>query len=204
MWVNEKYCKIHTLKKETLMKKKIIIASISVLMCSIAVAAFDCQTSENGIGDWNVVTVGGFTFGKIVSIDLAPTNAPDMNMRYAARCQIIYRDNLIQRPMSDDEFEQVRDTGDTLNLWLKEFVADEYAGLEYDDLLDVYISGDFAQNLNECFPKYVADEISKMAPEDRFDIDTVTVVIAAEGAFKEDLEKEMKKTKTKKVSRELE
>ena len=190
---NQKYYKIRTLKKDALMKKKIIMASVSALMCSIAVAAFDCQTSVNGIGDWNVVTVGGFTFGKIVSIDLAPTNAPDMNMRYSARCRIIYRDNLIQRPMSDDEFEQVRDTGDTLNLWLKEFVADEYAGLEYDDLLDVYIRGEFAQNLNECFPKYVADEISKMAPGDRFDIDTVTVVIAAEGAFKEDLESEMKK-----------
>ena len=193
MRVSQKYYKILTLKKDALMKKKIIIASMSMLMCSIAVAAFDCQTSVNGIGDWNVVTVGGFTFGKIVSIDLAPTNAPDVNMRYSARYQVIYRDNLIQRPMSDDEFEQVRDTGDTLNLWLKEFVADEYAGLEYDDLLDVYISGDFAQNLNECFPKYVADEISKMAPGDRFDIDTVTVVIAAEGAFKEDLESEMKK-----------
>ena len=169
------------------MKTKHILILAGAFFCATAFAEYDCQTLVNGIGDWDVVTLGGFTLAKPVLVDLSPTNAPDADVRYSVRCRVIYRDNFIPHPMSDDEFDLVRRIGGVMNSWLKDFIAAECAGAEYSSLLKAYISKAFAENLNELFPKYVARQISAMDPKGRPDIDTVTVTVEAEGAFREDL-----------------
>jgi hypothetical protein len=48
-----------------------------------------------------------------------------------------------------------------------------------------------AEDLNARFPEYIAEQIPKIEdPLARPDVDTVTVTVAAEGAFREDLIKE--------------
>ena len=173
------------------MNLKTIFVISTIFACSLAFASYtdyDCQVSCADTGDLNLVTLGGFTFAKPISIDLAPTNAPDGNVQYSICCQVIYRDNKIPRPMSDDELKKVFDTGTKLNLWLTGFICDKYCGQEYESLLQSYISGGVAQNINEDFPEYVADKIYCMDPNDCIDVNAVTVVINAEGAFREDIE----------------
>ena len=178
------------------MKAKSVLFLAGALMGATVFAEYDCQTFVNDIGDWNVVTLGGFTLAKPISVDLAPTNAPDETAQYSIRCQIIYRDNLIPRPMSDDEFGIVRGIGAKLNSWLKAFIGAEYAGAEYEDLLASYISKNLVDNLNDRFPDYIAERILEMDSFGRPDIDTVTVSVEAEGVFREDLIREMKKGNT--------
>ena len=108
------------------MKKMSILFLVSAFVCTTAFADYDCQVSSNGIGDWRLVTIGGFTFAKPISIDLYPTNAPLRDTAYPIRCQVIYKDNQIVRPMSDDELEIIRRTGETLNSWLVEFIVADY------------------------------------------------------------------------------
>ena len=71
---------------------------MGALISATVFAEYDCQTFMNDIGDWSVVTLGGFTLAKPISVDLAPTNAPDETAQYSIRCQVIYKDNLIPRP----------------------------------------------------------------------------------------------------------
>ena len=175
------------------MKVKSILFLASALMSATVLAEYDCQTFMNDIGDWSVVTLGGFTLAKPISVDLAPTNAPDKNAQYAIRCQVIYKDNLIPRPMSDMEFGIVRCIGAKLNSWLKAFIVSEYVGAEYEDLLKSYIGKKLVENLNERFHVYVAERILEMDPSECLDIDTVTVSVEAEGVFREDLIREMGK-----------
>ena len=78
------------------MKAKNVLFLAGALMSATVFAEYDCQTFVNDIGDWNVVTLGGFTLAKPISVDLAPTNAPDEAAQYSIRCQVIYRDNLIE------------------------------------------------------------------------------------------------------------
>ena len=169
------------------MKAKEVLLLAGALMGATVFAEYDCQSFVNDIGDLNVVTLGGFTFAKPIYVNLAPTNAPDENAQYAVRCQVIYKDNLIPRPMSDMEFEIVRGIGSLLNSWLMAFVAAEYAGAEYGELRKSYLSKKLVEDLNLQFPDYVAERISEMNPIGRPDIDTVTVSIEAEGAFRDDL-----------------
>lgn len=173
------------------MKMKNVLLLAAALACATALAEYDCQIFMNDVGDWRVLTLGGFTFAKPISVDLAPTNAPDENAQYSIRCQVVYKDNLIPRPMSDIEFDIVRGIGAKLNSWLGAFIVSEYVGAEYEDLLESYIGKKFVEDLNGRFPAYVAERISGMDPGDRPDIDTVTVSVEAEGAFREDLIREM-------------
>ncbi len=182
------------------MKAKNVLFLVGALMSAIVFAEYDCQTFVNDIGDWNVVTLGGFTLAKPISVDLAPTNAPDETAQYSIRCQVIYRDNLIPRPMSDMEFDKVRGVGTKLNLWLKAFIDAEYVGAEYEDLLASYIDKKLVDNLNERFPAYIAERILEMNSSDRPDIDTVTVSVEAEGVFREGLIREIEKGNTLQVS----
>ena len=170
------------------MRIKLCLVIAVAFTCVTALAEHNYQGYENVIGDWNVLTLGGYTIAKPISVDLAPTNAPDAGAQYSIRCQLIYRDNLIPRPTSDDEFDIVIRTGVVLNWWLKDYIASEYAGVEYADLLAKYKSGTFAIGLNAKFPEYIAEQISKLEdPRARPDVDTVTVTVSAEGAFREDL-----------------
>ena len=167
-----------------------ILFLVSAFVCTTAFAEYDCQVSSNGIGDWSLVTIGGFTFAKPISIDLYPTNAP-LDTAYPIRCQVIYKDKKIARPMSDDELEVIRRTGETLNSWLVEFIVADYIGVDYEDLRRNYYSGKFAEEINSLFPEHVASKIAAMDTVKRFDLDTVTVTIEARGAFRKALEADL-------------
>ena len=158
-----------------------------MLACANVFAEHNYQVSLNAIGNWNLLTLGGYTFTKKISIDLFPANAPDEHAKYSIRCQVIYKDKTIPCPMSDEDLKVVRKTGDDLREWLKDFISRECVGRDYEDLFNAYKSGKFAENLNEQFPKYVAEQISAMDPDERPDIDTVTVAVEAEGVFMEEL-----------------
>ena len=158
-----------------------------MLACATAFAKHDCQVTLNEVGDWNLLTVGGYTFTKKISVDLAPANAPDEEARYSIRCQVIYKDKTIPRPMSKEDLKVVRKTGNDLRKWLRDFISSECAGRDYENLFNAYKSGKFAENLNEEFPKYVAEQIAALDAGKRPNIDTVTVAVEAEGVFLEEL-----------------
>ena len=166
-------------------KKNLVLAAL--LACAAVFAEHDYQISLNGIGDWNLLTVGGYTFTKKISVDLAPANAPNEEARYSIRCQVIYKDKTIPRPMSDEDFKVVRKTGDVLRKWLQAFISSECAGRDYENLFNAYKTGKFSENLNEQFPKYVTEQIAALDPDKRPNVDTVTVAVEAEGAFMEEL-----------------
>ena len=158
-----------------------------MLACATAFAKHDCQVSLNEIGDWNLLTLGGYTFTKKISVDLSPANAPNENAQYSIRCQVVYKDKSIPRPMSDEDLKAVRKTGNDLMKWLRDFISSECVGRDYEHLFNAYKSGKFAENLNDQFPKYVAEQISAMDPDKRPEIDTVTVAVEADGVFLEEL-----------------
>ena len=187
------------------MKTKHILILVGTIVCATAFAEYeqyDCQAAMNVIGDWRLVTLGGFTLAKPISVDLAPANVPDENGHYSIRCRIIYKDNAIPRPMSDSDWERVRRTGDDLRTWLNNFIVGECAGRAYEDLLRAYMLGKFVENLNAHFPSYIAKQISAMESSERPDIDTVTVEVEAEGAFREDLKKAMIRASQEEQERE--
>ena len=167
--------------------KKLMVVAAMLSMASAVYAWFDCQVASNGIGDWNLVTLGGYTFAKSISVDLAPTNAPKADAQYSIRCQVVYQDRNLPRPKTDEERDEARKTGNRLNDWLKELVADQYVGAEYSDLLSKYFDVQFAEDLNCRFPAYAAEKIAEMDEDERIDIATVTVTVNAEGEFYADL-----------------
>ena len=170
------------------MKVKNLMLLMVALIASFSAYAYDYQVASNELGDWNLVTLGGFTLTKSFSVDLAPTNAPADDLTYAINCKIIYSDNDITRPRTDEELKIVRQTGSVLNAWLKDFIAEQYRGAEFDELIKTYISGNFAEDLNDRFPKYVKEQNDALSSDERLDIDTVTVEVEAVGAFKGVLE----------------
>ena len=169
------------------MRTKMLMLLAAVLAIAAAHAEYDCQVVSNGIGDWNLLTIGGYTFAKPVSIDLSPTNAPNADAQYSIRCQVVYQDRNIPRPKTKKEMRFARATGNLLNIWLKDFVADQYVGAEYSDLLSKYCDGRFTEDLNGRFPAYVAEKIAEMDDDMRIDIAAVTVTVNAEGEFFADL-----------------
>ena len=175
------------------MKIKYFLSLAAALIGATVVAEHDYQCYSNDIGDFKILTIGGYTFAEPIVIDLAPTNAPDATARYSLRCRVAYKDNLTPRPTSDAEFELVLNIAGVMNSWLKEFIGQEYVGAEYAELLKAYKSGEIRKDLEQKFPEYVAEQISALKPSGRPDIETVTVEIEAEGSFKHELIKELEK-----------
>ncbi len=166
------------------MNFKALLFAIGVFAASLPVQADDCTISQNAIGDWSVVTIGGFTFAKTISIDLAPTNAPMADASYAIRCQVIYRDAKVYRPETIEELVFVRQTGALLNAWLREFVTEQYVGAEFKELVEAYFQKNLAKDLNSKFPAFVREKIDAMDSSARPDVDTVTVTVEAEGELR--------------------
>ena len=175
------------------MKTKHFLLFVVAIACATAFARHNYQCYSNTIGDWKILTLGGYTLAEPMVVDLAPTNAPDANARYSLRCQVAYKDNVIPRPTSEAEFELVLKIAGVMNSWLKDFIDQEYVGAEYEELLKAYKSGSVRKDLAKKFPDYVAAQISAMDPSGRPDIETVTVDIEAVGAFRDELIKEMEK-----------
>ena len=145
----------------------------------LAVSAFASvpQFGLNAIGDFSLVTLGKYTFSTPVLIDLAPTNAPSTNGTYAVKCQVIYVDGDLQAPTNELELEKLRQTGDWLTAQLKDFVADNYRGAEYEDLVRRYYEGAIGIDLEQQFPAFVRERKA----EANLDIEIVKVQIFAEG-----------------------
>lgn len=145
----------------------------------LAVSAFASvpQFGLNAIGDFSLVTLGKYTFSTPVMIDLAPTNAPLTNGTYAVKCQVIYVDGDLQAPTNELELEKLRQTGDWLTEQLKDFVADNYRGAEYEDLIRRYYEGAIGIDLDQQFPAFVRERKA----EANLDIEIVKVQIFAEG-----------------------
>ena len=145
----------------------------------LAVSAFASvpQFGLNAIGDFSLVTLGKYTFSTPVRIDLAPTNAPSTNGTYAVKCQVIYVDGDLQAPTNELELEKLRQTGDWLTAQLKDFVADNYRGAEYEDLVRRYYEGAIGIDLDQQFPAFVRERMA----EANLDIEIVKVQIFAEG-----------------------
>ena len=145
----------------------------------LAVSAFASvpQFGLNAIGDFSLVTVGENTCSTPVMIDLAPTNAPLTNGTYAVKCQVIYVDGDLQAPTNELELEKLRQTGDWLTAQLKDFVADNYRGAEYEDLVRRYYEGAIGIDLDQQFPAFVRERMA----EANLDIEIVKVQIFAEG-----------------------
>ena len=145
----------------------------------LAVSAFASvpQFGLNAIGDFSLVTLGKYTFSTPVMIDLAPTNAPSTNGTYAVKCQVIYVDGDLQAPTNELELEKLRQTGDWLTEQLKDFVADNYRGAEYEDLVRRYYEGAIGIDLDQQFPAFVRERMA----EANLDIEIVKVQIFAEG-----------------------
>ena len=169
------------------MRTKTTITMVVVAMLAMVQAAFaeyDCQIISSGIGDSNLLTLGGFTLAKPISIDLMPTNAPNAGARYSVRCQVVYKDRNLPRPETDEAKELARATGQLLNSWLVNMAEDLYTGAEFTDLLVKYYGGSFTEDLNKRFAAYVAERIGDMKSRAQIDIDTVTVTVNAEGEFR--------------------
>lgn len=156
--------------------KKLPIAVFSLLVASTVFAATP-HLGPNAIGDLGLVTLGEYAFSNPVIIDLAPTNAPQTNGVYAIRCQIIYVDEDVQVPKDEQAFEDLRQTGDWLTEQLKAFIAENYAGAEFEDLCSRYFEGAIGIDLAIRFPFFVWD---RMGEADRR-IDIVKVQVFADG-----------------------
>ena len=166
------------------MKTKMLIIASIVLAMAVARADYDCQIIASGIGDSNLLTLGGFTFTRPVSIDLMPTNTPNADARYSIRCQVVYKDIDLSRPKTGVELERVRETRNNLNDWLVELIADQYVGAEFGELLPKYGDGRFVEDLNDRFPAYVEAKIAALDADERINVEAVTVTVNAEGEFR--------------------
>ena len=147
------------------------------MLLAVSVFASVPQFGLNAIGDFSLVTLGKYTFSTPVMIDLAPTNAPLTNGTYAVKCQVIYVDGDLQAPTNELELEKLRQTGDWLTEQLKDFVADNYRGAEYEDLVRRYYEGAIGIDLDQQFPAFVRERMA----EANLDIEIVKVQIFAEG-----------------------
>ena len=156
--------------------KKISFTAGAMLL-AVSVFASVPQFGLNAIGDFSLVTLGKYTFSTPVMIDLAPTNAPLTNGTYAVKCQVIYVDGDLQAPTNELELEKLRQTGDWLTAQLKDFVADNYRGAEYEDLIRRYYEGAIGIDLDQQFPAFVRERMA----EANLDIEIVKVQIFAEG-----------------------
>lgn len=147
------------------------------MLLAVSVFASVPQFGLNAIGDFSLVTLGKYTFSTPVMVDLAPTNAPSTNGTYAVKCQVIYVDGDLQAPTNELELEKLRQTGDWLTAQLKDFVADNYRGAEYEDLVRRYYEGAIGIDLDQQFPAFVRERKA----EANLDIEIVKVQIFAEG-----------------------
>jgi len=169
------------------MKKTVACSVLLAFGAMMSTFAHDYQVAFNGIGDSRLVTLGGYTLAKPIFVDLAPQGAPDSNGVYVVRCQVTYKDAEIARPQSDDEFRRMQATGARMNEWLKAFVETQYGKADFDELATKYGEGRLAEDCNDLFPAYVIQQMSLIEPEERPAVDTVTVTMEAEGAFRQAL-----------------
>ena len=116
-----------------------------------------------------------------------PANAPNADAKYPIRCQIAYKNNKIPHPKTELEEGRVRTTSDLLNKWLKEFIEDQYVGVEFSELIATFEEGDFADDLRDEFEWWVEDKIATQDLDACIDVEIVDVHVYAEGELSAEL-----------------
>ena len=163
------------------MKKSLVFWAAA--LASMAVCAAVPHLGLNAIGDLGLVMLGEYAFSNPLTVDLAPTNAPDADGVYSVRCQIIYVDEDVQVPKDDVSLELLRQTGDWLTDRLREFIEGNYARAEFENLRDRYFEGAIGIDLDEKFPAFVRARMI----EANLKVDVVKVQIFADGDLRRSL-----------------
>jgi len=167
------------------MNKLFLLLTVTVGLLVPTARANDCRVATTTMGDWNLVSLGGYTLAKPVLVNLAPTNAPIDLINCRLRCQVVYVNASLPHPDTEAEYALARATGVLLNDWLEQLVRAEYAQADFSELMVAYRNSSVAEDLNAKFPEVVKSRLLELAPESRPDIEAVTVSVEAEGAFRE-------------------
>lgn len=161
------------------------VLAATALSAAVAMAdAYPYLCQPNVIGDRRLVTIDGVkaSFASDVVMDLQPTNAP--TGRFEIRCRVVYADPDMPIPGEQvDQFEHFEKVDEMLEGWLRAFVASEYAGVEFSDLVARYYRGYLAKDLDSAFRQYAGERLAELGREGdglRVDVIMVEVVSAAD------------------------
>ncbi len=162
----------------------LLISFLSLALLPLAAADFDRQEVAYGVGNWTVLTVGGYTFTRPFSFDLAPTNLPKAVKRATIRCQIVYENEALARPADQAEFEFVLAIGDQMNASLADWLsANGWVGRDYAELVAGFADDSLRFDLQDDFAK----EVQASFQERGLDLRVVSVLVEAEGDLARDL-----------------
>ena len=166
------------------MKIKIFTMLLASLASMLVVYAGKVSATDSEIGDRYILAASGdFTFTKPAEFDLSPINAPDNNAVYGIRCRVVYCNNEIKCPKTEEDFAIANCARKILSGWLKEFIAERCSEADFQELLEAYVAGDFAENLNEDFKNYVKDQNEKLSSGERLDVEIGMVEVVSVDAF---------------------
>lgn len=166
-----------------MMKTIAYLVSAAVLSLTGAAVAYDCQTVDTTIGDRDILVIGGYTFARPIEFDFAPTNAPSTNVSYTAEFRLVYLNDELPRA-TEENLGEVLNTGNLLNGWLREFLEEQYAGADFEELMTKYYDKSLAADVNEKFPCYLEPKLRAFDASVAESIHSVTVNVTARGAFK--------------------
>ena len=165
------------------MKTAIGIFAIVTLAFVDMVSANDCQMLDTSIGDHDMLVVGGFTFSRPFEFDLAPTNAPLAKADYSAEFRLVYVNEELPQ-VTDESLEDVLNMSVLLNGWLREFLEEQYAGMDYDELITGYFDKSFVADVNARFPKFLEPKLREWDETAADSVHPVAVNVKAKGALK--------------------
>ena len=161
-----------------------VLAAVAFSAVSAMADAYPYLCQPNVIGDRRLVSIDGVktSFARDVVMDLQPTNAPAGS--YEIRCRVVYADPDMPIPGEQiDQFDHFERIDGLLEGWLKEFVASEYAGAEFRDLVTRYYQGDLAKDLDVMFKRYAGERLAELVEEGewlRLDVIMVEVSSSAD------------------------
>ena len=156
---------------------KTFLVSAALVLFSVSGFAYQSQFGLGDVGDFRLEAIGRYKFSDFATIDLMPTNAPSSNGLYRVRCQVIFTDSDDDRPLETDlQRRGLQLTGDWLLDQLKVFVAENYVGAEFDDLLGKFYSGVIGIDVNERFPLSVKERMADVG----LDLDVVRIQVLAD------------------------
>lgn len=161
-----------------------VLAAVAFSAVSAMADAYPYLCQPNVIGDRRLVSIDGVktSFARDVVVDLLPTNAPAGS--YEIRCRVVYADPDMPIPGERiEQFDHFERIDGLLEGWLREFVASEYVGAEFRDLVARYYQGDLAKDLDVMFKRYAGErlaELEKAGEGVRLDVIMVEVSSAAD------------------------
>ena len=165
------------------MKKLLVLVVLAIL--SMPGFAYRSQFGVSEVGNAKLEAIGKYKFSDFVTVDLAPTNAPSTNAVYAVRCQVIYTDRDEDGPLDTDlQRRGLQLTGGWLLEQLEDFVAANYSGAEFADLIQNYYIGAVGVDINQRFPLVVKERMAEVG----LDLDVVRVQVLADADLLRELQ----------------